>query len=120
MLKVMRRRVILAAMAAFTAVILMVGVLVNVVNYALNTSRADETLNAILSYESGPDSGIPRKREGIPVPPDGEAPAEPDGGMSPKPFMGLPDQELNYMTRFFVVRIDESGNFTSVFTAFIA
>lgn len=113
MLKVMRRRVILAAMAAFAAVILLIGTLVNVVNYGVVTRRADETLNAILLYEAGPDKDAP-------APPDGEALSEPGGHMSPKPFLGLPDQELNYMTRFFVVRLDGNGNYTNVFTEFIA
>ncbi|MBO4807393.1 MAG: HAMP domain-containing histidine kinase [Lachnospiraceae bacterium] len=98
MIRRMRHRVILAAMAAFFAVIMMIAALVNVVNYVMVTGRADETLEAILNYENGP--------MGPPV--------------GPRPFMELPDKELNYMTRFFIVRFDESGEAYSVFTDFIA
>jgi signal transduction histidine kinase len=92
MIKKMRRRMILAAMLAFFAVIMMIGVLVNAVNYGVVTNRADQTLSAILKYEE-------------------KSPKDPGpGGPPPKPFMGLPDVESNYMTRFFTVRFDPEGN----------
>ncbi|MCR5790511.1 MAG: HAMP domain-containing histidine kinase [Lachnospiraceae bacterium] len=103
MIKTMRRRVILAAMLAFFAVIMMIAVLVNAVNYAVVTKRADETLNAILSFsEKNPE-----------MPPGGGAPPL-------KPFMGLPDLEANYMTRFFTVRFDENGDVLFASTDYIA
>ncbi len=115
MLKKMRRRVILAAMLSFFAVITMIAILINVVNYCVITDRADETLSAILAFEERvPDERIPDERV-----PDEAYPEEPAPGkaeMPPmKPFMGLPDVEDNYMTRFFSVRFDRNDNvvFTS-------
>lgn len=102
MLKKMRRRVIFAAMLAFFAVIMMISVLVNAVNYAIVTKRADETLAAILKYE-----------EKSPRAPEPEAPPK-------KPFMGLPDVESNYMTRFFAVRFDKDRNVIFASTDYIA
>lgn len=91
MLKKMRQRVIIAAMLAFFAVIFMIAVLVNVVNFCVVTNNADRTLSAILSYEEGPPGKPERK------------------GPPPEPFMALPDVEANFMTRFFVVRFNEAG-----------
>lgn len=91
MLKRMRRRVILAAMLAFFAVIFMIAVLVNVVNFCVVTNNADRTLSAILSYEEAPPGKPERK------------------GPPPEPFMALPDIEVNFMTRFFVMRFDDTG-----------
>ncbi|MCR4991060.1 MAG: HAMP domain-containing histidine kinase [Lachnospiraceae bacterium] len=102
MLKKMRRRVILAAMLAFFAVITMIGVLVNLVNYGLVTSMADQTLSAILSFEE-------------------HSPKAPGPGEPPRePFRGLPDMESNYMTRFFAVRFDENENAVFVSMDYIA
>ena len=101
MLKKMRRRVILAAMAAFSAVILMIAVLVNVVNFYVVTNRADETIGSVLTFEA-------------------RAPKPEQGGPPPQPFMGLPDLESNYMTRFFTVSFDADGNVLSVSTDQIA
>lgn len=112
MIRRMRHRVILAAMVAFFAVILTIAVLVNVVNYAVVTRRADNTLEAVLNYERGPMG--PRGAG------DKSEPPEVVGPQEARPFMELPDKELNYMTRFFIVRFDESGEAYSVFTDFIA
>ena len=102
MIKKMRRRMIMAAMLAFFAVIMMIAVMVNIVNYALVTKRADDTVNAILTYEEkGSD------RPGPDRPPA-------------KPFMGLPDVEANFMTRFFTVRFDSEGNVLFASTDYIA
>ena len=102
MIKKMRRRVIVAAMFAFFAVIMMIAILVNAVNYGIVTRRADETLAAVLSYEDKtPDKPGPK-------------------GPPPGPFMGLPDVEANYMTRFFTVRFDSSQNVISTSTDYIA
>ncbi len=102
MIKKMRRRMILAAMLAFFAVIMMIAILVNAVNYAVVTGRADETLKAILSFEErSPEAPGP---EGPPM----------------KPFMGLPDVESNYMTRFFTVRFDQNDDVIFASTDYIA
>lgn len=102
MIKKMRHRVILAAMLAFTFVIAVVAVLVNLVNYGEETRRIDETLSSIINFEAG--SSEPGK----------------PGGPPPAPFMGLPDLEANYMTRFFIVRFDKDENVESVYTDYIA
>ena len=95
MIKKMRQRVILASMLAFFAVIALIGISVNVVNYCVNTRNADNTLAAILENEL--------KREEAFMP-------ENPGEMPPmQPFMGLPNLEANYMTRFFMVRLDNNG-----------
>ena len=95
MLRKLRLRMILSSMLAFFAVITLIAVLVNVADYIVMTDRVDQTLDYILSYE-----------ERIPEVPEQGGP--PPGG--PGPFMEIPDVEANYMTRFFVVRFDLSGN----------
>ncbi|MCR5399705.1 MAG: HAMP domain-containing histidine kinase [Lachnospiraceae bacterium] len=102
MLKKMRIRVITAAMLAFAAVMFLIALLVNWVNYAAVTGRADQTLSYILRYESNTPS-----KPGPDAPP-------------PRPFMELPDIEANYMTRFFVVRLDPDNNLTSTHIDYIA
>ncbi len=93
---------IFAAMLAFFAVIMMIAVLVNAVNYYVVTNRADQTLSAILRYEEmRPEEPGP---QGPPM----------------KPFMGLPDVEANYMTRFFAVHFDKDENVVSTSTDYIA
>ena len=89
MLKKMRWRVIGAAMLAFFLVILLVAGLVNIVNYCVVTDRVDETVDYIFEFEKlrHETSG----RIG-------------DGGMMP--FMGMPNEEENYMMRFFIVIAD--------------
>ena len=102
MLEKMKWRVILSAMLAFSAVIMMIAVLVNVVNYYVVTNRADQTLSYILELEKNISD-----KSGSEAPPPG-------------PFMALPDLESNYMTRFFVVRFDAEGNAISAYTDYIA
>ena len=106
MLTKMRWRLVLSAMLAFLAVILLIAVMVNLVNYYVVTDRADQTISMILSYE--------QRR----LPPAGSG----AGGMNPpmNPFMGFPDVESNYMTRFFAVRFDKDGNTVSASTDYIA
>lgn len=103
MLQKMRLRMILSSMLAFFAVITLIAVLVNVADYIVMTDRVDQTLDYILSYE-----------ERIPNVPNQEGP--PPAG----PFMEMPDIEANYMTRFFVVRFDLSGNPIFASTDYVA
>ncbi len=96
----------MSAMLAFTAVMLLIAILVNWVNYGSVTNRADQTLSYILRYdERTPEK--PGAGDGTDAPP-------------PKPFMELPNLEANYMTRFFVVRLDKDGNLSSTHTDYIA
>ncbi|MCR5417340.1 MAG: HAMP domain-containing histidine kinase [Lachnospiraceae bacterium] len=152
MLKQMRRRVILAAMLAFFAVVLMIAALVNIVNYCVVTGRADETLSAILSFEegspfyegnsgAGPVGPVGETEESIDDNPVGsgkeefageiaqkasgldretEGAAMPEARPPERPFNGLPDVEANYMTRFFVVRMDADGKPVSSSIDYIA
>ena len=112
MLKQMRRRVIIAAMLSFFAVISMIAILINVVNYCVVTDRADNTLSAILSFE---EMILNEEQNRLPAPPDSPGPTDAGEDLPVKPFMGLPDVEDNYMTRFFTVRFDKERNvvFTS-------
>lgn len=116
MLKKMRRRVICAAMLAFFSVIVVIAVLVNIVNYFVETKRADETLTYIAGFE---EREAPGER-----PPDkpgrGQGPGPGPGDNGPPSFRELPDVEANYMTRFFIVRFREDGTASSAFTDFIA
>ena len=109
MLKKMRQRVIAAAMLAFFAVIMLIGVSVNVVNYMVVTRNADETLSAILSFEENTVRPEMQNAEPDILPPDApdQNPGEREGM---PPFMGLPDLESNYMTRFFIVRFGADRN----------
>ena len=113
MLKKMRWRLIAAAMAAFFAVIALIAVLVNVVNYYVVTDNADQTLSGVMTFESRADRAPPPRDEN-----DG-GPGKRDGG-PPAPITDFPDVEANYMTRFFFVRFDAEGEVTSTSTDFIA
>ncbi len=83
-----RYRVITASLIAFLMVIILISGLVNIVNYVVVTGRIDKTIDLILDYRPA----LPRE------------PA-PD-----RPFRALPDEEANYMTRFFTVTVDDNGN----------
>ena len=102
MLKKMRTRVIGAAMLAFSSVILLIALLVNVANYQVVTKRADETISHILDYENHTVSDSLTER------------------LPPAPFQELPDLESNYMTRFFSVQLDETGRVCSTSMDYIA
>ena len=64
MLKEMRIRVIVAAMLAFSAVIIIIAASVNIVNYVVSIRGADETLAVIMRFEEGAERDMP-----VPVPP---------------------------------------------------
>ena len=95
MIKKMRQRVVLASMLAFFAVIALIGISVNVVNYCVVTKNADNTLEAILRNEENRN--------------DIFMPGNPEENPPMQPFMGFQDPEANYMTRFFILRMDKSG-----------
>ena len=103
MLKKLRWRFILAAMAAFFAVIVLIAALVNIFTYVAITTRVDNSIESIVN------SDFRSQRDFKP---------EPRGGDNP--FGGRPDMEANYMMRFFVVRVDDSGNATYLSMDFIA
>lgn len=100
MLKKMRWHFIVAAMAAFSTVILTLLCFVNLWNYQAVTHQQDEMLERLLSEENGNHQLPPG------MPPDG------------KP--GHFSQEIQYMIRFFSVQYDTSGNIEHINQDFIA
>ena len=103
MLKKLRWRFILAAMGAFFAVIVLIAFLVNFFTYAVITNRVDQSIEMIAS------SDFRSPRDMMP---------EPRGGGNP--FEGRPDKEASYMMRFFIVRVEDSGDATYISTDFVA
>ena len=102
MLKKLRWRFILAAMLAFFAVITLIAVLVNVFTYATITTRIDSSIESIITSDfRSPRNFKPEPRED-------------------NPFGGRPDIEANYMMRFFIVRVDDSGDAAYLSMDFIA
>ena len=119
MLKKMQHRFVGAAMAAFTAVILVLFCVVNAGNYRSVASQQDDTLSQLLALglQSAPTNG-----ETPPDKPDGEVGAafpnnvpipRIDGGKNFSP-------EVPYMFRYFSVRYDSDGTLAQVNQDFIA
>ena len=111
-------------MLAFFLVIALIAGLVNIVFYCVETQRIDQTLDSIINY----DAYRPRfdGRGGGFSGPDGRGgPGGPDGNgqdnMPPmEQFMALPNEEENYMTRFFIVTLDENNMIVESSLDFIA
>lgn len=119
MLKKMQRRFIGAAMAAFTAVILVLFCVVNAGNYRSVASQQDDTLSQLLALS---ERSTPNGIETPPEKPDGEAGASlPDGVPVPRIDGGKNfSPEVPYMFRYFSVRYDAGGTLTQVDQDFIA
>ena len=101
MLKRMSRRFIGAAMAAITAVVLVLLCCLNLWNYRGVADQLDSTLDLLAAADgSWPDFAL-------------QQPAPPRGG---GPFSG----EMPYMIRFFAVHYDAGGNITGIDHDFIA
>jgi len=107
MIKRMRYRLILAAMLAFSSVVFLIALLVNVMNYLSVTGRLDETIEYISNYERGNRDMHDRSGRSDRTPKQGKQ------DMPSVPFRAFPDEESNYSNRFFIVRYDASGNFAS-------
>ena len=107
MIKKMRWRLTIVAMAAFLAIIVLVAFLVNVVNYYNVTSRVDDTISFIMATEKrdlrSSDSGNL----------DTNKPLRDS-------LVEFPDVESNYMNRFFTVCFDKEGNIESSSTDYVA
>ena len=103
MLKKLRWRFILAAMLAFFAVITLIAVLVNVFTYAAITTRVDNSIESIINSDF-------RSPRDFKPEPRGEG----------NPFEGRPDMEAGYMMRFFIVRVDDTGDAAYISMDFIA
>lgn len=128
MLRKMRWRFVGSAMAAITAVVLVLVGGMNLWNYHLTTQRQDHILLGLLERELSGEDGMP-PGEGE-APPD--APGAPGGpqerirrqwvGNMAKPggpFEGR-SQEVWYMLRYFTVYCDQSGAATQTDQEFIA
>lgn len=100
-------------MLAFFLVIALIAGFVNAAYYCVETRRIDKTLDSIISY----DAYQPRfdGHGGGPGGPGGM------GDMNPmEPFRALPNEEENYMTRFFIVTLDENNMIVGSSLDFIA
>ncbi len=114
MLKKMQRRFILAAMAAFGTVMLVLVVGINIANYHRTTSMQDDLAVSLLEYEQNAHAQRERahrehKRE----------PREPQRlERESPPFDRMPaggrGPEAPFMTRFFAVYCDVNGNFEMI------
>ena len=103
MLKKMRWRFIWAAMAAVSAVLLLVAGIINVGNFHLTTMRQERIITEICRYEQTASTD---RMDGTGFP------------VFEHPEIFLP--EFEYTTRFFVVHSDADGNIESISREFIA
>ena len=106
MQKKMRRRFVLAAMAAFGSVTLLLAAGINLMNYFQTTASQDALTAELLRYEQE----MTRRREGRSYE-NGEPPSEPSLP-PPQPEPPLPGRgpEAEFTTRFFTVYCDEEGD----------
>jgi len=101
MLKRIQRRFVLAAMAAFGTVMLLIIVGINAANYYRTAFMQDRLAEALLEDEQ---AGFSRQ----------EAPPPPDRGISGR------DPEAAFMTRFFTVHCDANGGVRAVSRDYIS
>lgn len=113
MLKKMQRRFIMAAMAAFSTVMLVLVVGINMVNFFRTTSMQDGLAASLLEYEQrayeyrrysnfSPDAQSMEKKRGFS--------AHPEPAFPPLTEMPGGGPEARFTTRFFAVHGDVSGN----------
>lgn len=130
MLKKMRWRFILSAMAAIVAVVLVLVVGMNLFNHHLSVRRQDAVLEQLMDRELGRDGeepdGLHAQRPGEQPPEDAQVPgdpaAPPQGAavpVMPGPFGGH-SPEFRYSLRYFAVRCDASGAAVDTNREFIA
>lgn len=133
MLKKMRWRFVGAAMAAITAVVLVLALGVNLWNRHITTLRQDDILAHLMERELKESKpGDPEKSQHSPDLPPVTWPGKstqsdysqkdkgsPGEMAMPGPFGGH-SREFGYMLRYFVVRCDLSGTATDVSREFIA
>ena len=135
MIRKLRIRFVLVAMIAFFLVIALMGSLVNIINYIMVAQRNDETIDYIYEYDElgprfddrggrndfggrgGHDDMGGRNDLGGPDDNGGRGFDFDNGDM---PFRALPDEEANYMTRFFIVTVDSDEKIVSSSMDFVA
>ena len=111
MLKKMRRRFIVSAMAAFCAVILLLLCVVNVWNYHNVAAQQDRTLSQLATAEARPENPSETADHGEPPEKKDAAPLDDHGAFSP---------EVPYTFRYFSVSYDADGTLSSIGQDFIA
>ena len=115
MIKKLRWRFISTAMLAFFLVIALIAGFVIVAFSYVETQHIDQTIDSIINY----DAYRPR----FDGPGNGGGPGGP-GGMGDlnqmEPFRALPNEEENYMIRFFIVTLDENNMIVESSLDFIA
>ena len=102
MLTRIRWRFIGASMLAFFLVISLIAGLVNIVNYVVVTGRLDNTVDTIVAYEITGSRNMRMDR------------------LPKEPFRGLPDEDANYMTRFFIVAVDSKDLIVATSMEYVA
>lgn len=120
MLKKMQRRFILAAMAAFGAVMVVLLIGINVAYYFQATSVQDSMARSLLDYERRALDKQKLPRRPMDDVPGNEQPPLPAPEKEQPPFPMPGNPEAAFMTRFFAVHCDASGNVRSVFREFIS
>lgn len=110
MLKKLRRRFVLSAVAAVSAVLLILICGINVWNYIVTTNRMDATIYTFVSHE-GDAPPAPKETE-----PD--RPQDNSGHNSGDRFFGSPSPEMKYMMRYFSVTFTD-GEIASTNTDFV-
>lgn len=110
MLKKLRRRFVLSAVAAVSAVLLILICGINVWNYIVTTNRMDATISTFVSHE-GDTPPAPRDNEPDRCPDD-------SGQNSGDRFFGSPSPEMKYMMRYFSVTFTD-GEIASTNTDFV-
>ena len=111
MLKKMRRRFIVSAMAAFCAVILLLLCVINVWNYHNVAAQQDRTLSQLAMADARPADPSETADHGEPPEKKDAAPLADHGAFSP---------EVPYTFRYFSVSYDTNGALESIDQDFIA
>lgn len=106
MLQKMKWRFIVAAMSAFSAVMILLIAGINYWNYSVTTRRLDSNLQQILAehfFEAAPEPP-PKEKPDVPL----------------INFRNAPSKEARYMMRYFSVYLNEDGNVFQVSRDFIS
>ncbi len=120
MLKKMRWRFILSAMAAILAVVLALVVGMNLFNYHLAVQRQDAVLEQLMDRELSQDDAPHDQWPGEKPPEDAQAPGDKGAPpVMPGPFGG-PSPEFRYSLRYFAVHCDATGAAVDTNREFIA
>ncbi|MCR4671816.1 MAG: HAMP domain-containing histidine kinase [Lachnospiraceae bacterium] len=130
MIKKLRRKFVVAAMLAVVIVLGVIMITINVLNHRSMVADADEILNVLQENGGEFPIGPGRKDSDMPEPP-GNTPLEPNGedqddmfdddldDLDDDPFEDLSrlswySEETAYESRYFVVTVDENGNFLEI------